>query len=92
MIQLQCTLFSTTGKYKPVSTIIKVESVAYCNANKTEVQKQAIQKICAQHHTEWWALKRNGFKKMKMRIYDKEKIEAEKAERYEQIKKEKGWK
>lgn len=28
---------------------------------------------------------------MKVRVYDKEKIEAEKAARYEQIKKERGW-
>lgn len=91
MIELQCTLFSTTGKYKPVSTIVKVESAAYYNAHKIEVQKEAIQKICAQRRTEWWCLKRDGFTRMKVRVYDREKIAAEKAARYEQIKKERGW-
>lgn len=86
MIDLQCTLFSTTGKYKPMSTIVKVESVAYYNAHKSEVQTRAIQKICAQRNTEWWCLKRDGFTKMKVRVYDKEKIEAENAARYERIK------
>lgn len=91
MIDLQCTLFSTTGKYKPMSTIVKVESVAYYKAHKTEVQTRAIQKICAQRKTELWCLKRDGFTRMKVRVYDKEKIEAENAERYERIKKERGW-
>lgn len=91
MINLQCTLFSTTGKYKPMSTIVKVESVAYYNAHKLEVQTRAIQNICAQRNTEWWCLKRDGFTKIKVRVYDKEKIEAENATRYERIKKELGW-
>ena len=91
MIDLQCTLFSTTGKYKPMSTIVKVESVTYYNTHKTEVQTRAIQKICAQRNTEWWCLKRDGFTRMKVRVYDKEKIEAENAARYERIKKERGW-
>lgn len=91
MIDLQCTLFSTTGKYKPMSTIVKVESVAYYKAHKTEVQTRAIQKICIQRKTEPWCLKRDGFTRMKVRVYDKEKIEAENAERYERIKKERGW-
>ena len=91
MIDLQCTLFSTTGKYKPMSTIVKVESVAYYNAHKSEIQTRAIQKICAQRNTEWWCLKRDGFTRMKVRVYDKEKIDAENAARYERIKKERGW-
>lgn len=91
MIQLQCTLFSTTGKYRPMSTIVKVESAKYFNEHKQEIQTRAVQKICAEKRTEPWCLKRDGFSKMKIRVYDKEKIEAEKAERYEQIKKERGW-
>lgn len=92
MIQLQCTLFSSTGKYRPMSTLVKVESVDYFKEHKTEVQTRAIQKICVQLNTEPWCLKRDGYSKMKVRVYDKAKIDAEKAARYEQIKKERGWK
>lgn len=91
MIELQFTLFSTTGKYKPMSTVLKVESVAYYNTHKKEVQTRAIQKICVQRNTEGWCLKRDGFTRLKVRVYDKEKIAAENAARYEQIKKERGW-
>ena len=38
MIDLQVTLFDKSGKYKPVSTIIPIESVSYYNLNKKEVK------------------------------------------------------
>lgn len=91
MLQLQFTLFSTTGMYKPMSTVLKVESLEYYNAHKKELQTRAIQKICVQRSMEQWTLKKNGYTKMKIRVYDKEKIEREKALRYEQIKRERGW-
>lgn len=90
MIQVQITLMSTTG-YKAVSCIIEVESRAYLVAHKAEVQKQGITKICQKRYWNNSHLRQYGYTKCKMREYDKEKIAKENAERYEQIKKERGW-
>ena len=92
MITIQCTLFSVTNKYRPISTLLEIESVAYYNTHKQEIQQRAIDKIVAQRKTERWCLKRDGYIRMKVRVYDKEKIEKETRERYEKIKKERGWK
>lgn len=71
MITLQFTLFSTTGKYKPVTTLIKVDSVQQYKENKHKYQQRAITKMCAEKHATWWALKNNGFTKLKVRVYPK---------------------
>ena len=91
MITLQATLFSTTGKYRPISTLIKVESEAYYHEHAREVQKRAIQKMCAQRYVNWNWMKEGGYTRMKVRVYDRKKIEQENKERYERIKKERGW-
>ena len=91
MIQLQFTLFCTSGKYKPMSTILKVDNVEEYTANKAEMQKKAIQKICVQRGMTSKDLKKNDYTKIKVRVYDKEKIQAENQARYERIKKERGW-
>ena len=46
MIQLQVTLFDKSNKYKPISTIVKVESISYYKEHSQEVRHQAIVKIC----------------------------------------------
>lgn len=91
MITIQCTLFSVTNKYRPISTLLEIESIKYYNTHKQEVQQRAIDKIVAQRKTERWCLKRDGYTRMKVRMYDKKKIEKEAKERYEKIKKERGW-
>ena len=91
MITIQCTLFSVTNKYRPISTLLEVESIKYYNTHKQEVQQRAIDKIVVQRKTERWCLKRDGYTRMKVRVYDKKKIEEEAKERYEKIKKERGW-
>lgn len=68
MIKLQCTLFSTTNKYKPISTIIKLENAKEYNDNPSKVRARAIANICARNYTTWDALKRNGFIRMKTRV------------------------
>lgn len=92
MVQLQLTLYSESGKYRPMSTIVEVESVAYYNTHKQEVQNRAIQRISAQRKMDVWAMKKYGYTKLKARVYDREKIEQENKERYERIKEERGWK
>ena len=92
MVTLQFTLVSTTGKYKPMSTLIEVPSIKEYNSNSEEYKKKAIRKMCIQRKTDGYYLKKNGYTQMKVRVYDKQKIEQENAARYEQIKKERGWK
>ena len=50
MIQLQVTLFDKNNQYKPVSTLVNVESVSYYNSHIKEVQQQAIIKICQKRY------------------------------------------
>lgn len=91
MATLQFTLFSTTGKYKPMSTLIEVPSIKEYNNNPEEYKKKAIRKMCIQRKTDGYYLKKYGYTQIKVRVYDKQKIEQENAARYEQIKKERGW-
>lgn len=92
MIQIQLTLYSESGKYRPMSTIVEVESIAYYNTHKQEIQNRAIQRISVQRKMDIWVMKKYGYTKLKARVYDREKIEQENKERYERIKKERGWK
>lgn len=71
MIQLQCTLFSNQG-YKPMSTVVSVESVQYYNEHAQEVKTQAIQKICIQRHMNKYHLIEYGYTKIKVRRYEPE--------------------
>ena len=79
MIKLQVTLFCESGKYKPISTIVNIESMEYYEENKKQVQQKAIENICHKHYTSWNNLKKDGFTKVKVREYDIEKIEKDKA-------------
>ena len=92
MIQIQLTLYSESGKYRPMSTIVEVESIAYYNAHKQEILNRAIQRISVQRKMDIWVMKKYGYTKLKARVYDKEKIEQENKEKYERIKEERGWK
>lgn len=91
MTTLQFTLFSTTGKYRPISTLLDVPSVREYNANASKYKEQAIVKMCVKNKTDTYYLNKYGYTKIKVRVYDKEKIEQENKERYERIKKERGW-
>ena len=91
MATLQFTLFSTTGKYKPMSTLIEVPSIKEYNNNPEEYKKKSIRKMCIQSKPAGYYLKKYGYTQIKVRVYDKAKIEQENAARYEQIKKERGW-
>lgn len=89
-MQIQITLVSNKG-YKPMSTIIEVPDAATFNLHKQEYQQRAAVKICAQRHMTARDLVNYGYTGIKCREYDKEKIARENAERYEKIKKERGW-
>lgn len=91
MIKLQITLTSTEG-YKPMSTIIEIADKKEYLYKRKEIHNKAIVKICAQRHMTLKDLTYYGYTKVKAREYDAEAIAKENAERYEQIKAERGWK
>ena len=92
MKEYQVTLFCVTDKYKPVSCIVKVDTDGLSRESlKATVRTKGITKICAQRYWSRSDLVRLQYTKVGIREYDKEKIEREKQERYEQIKKERGW-
>ena len=66
---IQITLFDVTGKYKPVSTLIEVESVAWYKEHEKECRQKAIQKICLQRNWTGKELLKLGYKKIKVRNY-----------------------
>ena len=90
MIQVQVTLRSDKG-YRPVSTIIEVPSAKAFIEAKAQYQMEAVKKMCAKRYWSGKDLAKYGYNKIQSRLYDKEKIERENAERYEKIKKERGW-
>lgn len=91
MIQIQITLTSTMGN-RPISTLIEVKSVKDFNENQKEYKKLAKTRMCVQRNWSGTAdLEKYGYTQLKARVYDKEKIDKENKERYEKIKKERGW-
>ena len=95
--QYQVTLISESGKYRPVSCIVYMEQAEDVDltadkAMKSAIVKQGVIKIAQKRLWTSADLKNYGYTKSKCRLYDKEKIEKENAERYEKIKAERGWK
>lgn len=68
-IIIQITLFDVTGKYKPISTLIEVESIDYYKEHSKEVKQKAIQKICNQRYLSGKELVKLGYTKIKVRNY-----------------------
>ena len=68
-IIIQITLFDATGKYKPISTLIEVESIDYYKEHSKEVKQKAIQKICNQRLLSGKELVKLGYTKIKVRNY-----------------------
>ena len=89
-IQIQITIMSDKG-YRPLSTLIEVDNAQEYINNKVKCQQDAVLKICANRHMTTRDLRKYGYTQIKAREYNKEKIAQENAERYERIKKERGW-
>lgn len=68
-IIIQITLFDVTGKYKPISTLIEVESIEEYRKNSQEYKRKAIQKICNQKYLTGKELLKLGYKQIKARNY-----------------------
>ena len=90
MIQIQVTLCSTMG-YRAMSTVITVSSASEYIEKKNHYNAQAVTAMLAKRYMTAADLQKYGYTTLKTRVYDKEKIERENAERYERIKKERGW-
>ena len=69
-VTLQFTLFDINGKYKPISTLVKVESVKWFREHEKEVKIKAIQQICNQRGLSGKELAKLGYIKLKIRNYD----------------------
>ena len=74
IMKLQVTLFATNGKYRPISTLINIESMEDYNEHKRKYQEKAILSICHNRRTTWKELQDNSYTKIKVREYDKNKI------------------
>lgn len=74
IMKLQVTLFATNGKYKPISTIIRVENLKDYKENKIEYQRKAILNICHNRRITWSELKAQTYTTLKVREYNPEKI------------------
>ena len=81
-ITLQITLFDVTGKYRPVSTLVKVESIAWFKEHSKEVKEQAIKQICLKRRWTGEDLIKFGYTQLKVRNYTLfQEIEKNKKER-----------
>ena len=69
-VTLQFTLFDTTGKYRPISTLVKVESIKWFREHEQEVKIKAIQQICNQRRLSGKELTKLGYTRLKVRNYD----------------------
>lgn len=71
-MKVQFTLFSTTGKYKPIATTLDIPNIAEMEDPKRfEYWKtRALNRIAASRYKTGWDLINHGFTKMKWRIYD----------------------
>ena len=87
-MQLQVTLFDERGKYKPVSTLVEMPKKEVIAKNFKPYRDKGVQKICAKHY---WTAKdiKKYFTQVKIRIYNEEKVKAEKENRYNEIKRQK---
>ena len=77
MIKIQLTFFQKENKYKPISTLLDVESMDYYTSHKVELQKRALLNIAHQRKTTPQELLKQGYTKIKVREYDLEKIKAQ---------------
>lgn len=78
MIKMQVTLFDRENKYRPISTLIEVESIEEYNNNKKEYHQKAVQKIAAKRYLSIVELKNQGYTSLKAREYTAERLERDK--------------
>ena len=92
-MKYQVTLICKTGQYKPMSAIVEHEEVDLKDKKqKSKVAQKGLEKICIRRGMRSTDLKKYNYSIIKVREYDKDKIAWQNAIRYNEIKKENGWK
>jgi hypothetical protein len=72
-MKFQVTLFSTTGKYRPMACVLDAPSPEDFEKNfNTVYKKKAIQKIAGQRYRDGKSLLQSGYTQIKWRIYDEQ--------------------
>ena len=89
--EYQVTLIDTENRYKPVSCVVKYEQDNSEDLSKSPqtrklISRKGVEKICAKHYWSGKDLIRYNYTRVKIRLFDKEIIARENAERYEAIK------
>lgn len=82
MIKLQVTLVHKDNTYRPISTLVEIESMDYYTQHKAEVQRKALEKMAHQRKMLPSEIVKQGFTKVKTREYDIDKIKAEQEYKY----------
>ena len=90
----QVTLLCADGRFRPVSCLVSVEQKAGVDLTKDRetrysIKQDGIKKICCLKRWTKNDLVKYNYSRVKVRLYDKVKIETERAERYESIKEKK---
>lgn len=80
--EYQVTMLDPENHYKPVSAIVKMDD----SSTRQEIAREGQRKIMQKRYWSMRDVKKYGYSKIKVREYDKEKIAAENAARYEAIK------
>lgn len=89
--EYQVTLLCDTNQYKPVSCIIKKKQAEDIDLTQNKNEKIALvnegyKKICSKKYWTKTDILKYHYTRAKVRLYDKEKIEAENKARYEALK------
>ena len=71
-MKLQYTLFCTNGKYRPISTVIEVKSMADYRKHKIDYNKKAILNILHNKKMTFYNLKQYQYNNYKIREYKTE--------------------
>lgn len=72
MVTIQVTLFDPNNHYKPVSSLITVESIEVFKTSKAQIAQEGIIKICQKRYWTKKDLKKYGYKECKVRVYKEE--------------------
>lgn len=71
-MKAQITLYDKSGKYRPVSCLVPIESAEDLKTNKDDIKNKGIRKIMIQRNWTKRELIKYNYLTCKMRIYNKE--------------------
>ena len=77
MMKVQVTIFTKSGKYKPMSTVFTVADGFDIETHKQQLMQRGLREIAIKRGLTTEQLRAYGFNYAKVREYDKAKIEKE---------------